>query len=137
MQVGLDAFPHEIVVVDGGGQAGQQLEAGRAWHAVADPGQVGIGQRQRLQHLPRFGHHPGGIGRVGVLAAQAQVGTKGHGVEVGGNFIALGYRQFVWGVGSEAVLRVDIETGDLHGALLAGVAIYSTWCIKCVKHQSR
>ncbi|MNN69686.1 hypothetical protein D3C81_1854970 [compost metagenome] len=70
---------------------------------MADPGQVGIGQRQRLQHLPRFCDHPRGIGRVRVLAAQAQVGAQGHGVEVGGDFIAFGHRQFLWGIGGEAV----------------------------------
>ncbi|MNH25031.1 hypothetical protein D3C79_849970 [compost metagenome] len=58
-----------------------------------------------------------------VLAAQAQVGAQGHGVEVGGDFIAFGHRQFLWGIGGEAVLRVDIETGDFHGALLAGLVI--------------
>ncbi|MNN90790.1 hypothetical protein D3C81_2088060 [compost metagenome] len=51
-----------------------------------------------------------------VLAAQAQVGAQGHGVQVSRNFVAFGHGQLQRGVGSEAVLRVDIETRDLHGS---------------------
>ncbi len=115
VQVGLDAFPHEIVVVDGGRQAGQQLEAGRAGDTVADPGQVSVGQLQRLQHVRGVGDYPGGVGRVGVLAAQAQVGTQGHGIQISRDFVTLGDGQFLRHIAGEAVLGVDIETGDLHG----------------------
>ena len=82
---------------------------------MADPGQVGVGQLQGLQHVRRVGDNPGGVGRVGVFTAQAQVRAQGHGVEVNRNFMAFGNREFLRRVAGEAVLRIDIETGDFHG----------------------
>ncbi|MNW16390.1 hypothetical protein D3C71_2152280 [compost metagenome] len=52
---------------------------------------------------------------MGVLAAQAQVGAQGHGIKICRDFIAFGNRQLLRHVAGEAVLGVDIETGDLHG----------------------
>ncbi len=115
MQVGFDTLPHEVVVIDGRRQARQQLEPWGAGDAVADPGQVGVGHSQGLQHVRRVGDNPGGIGRVGIFAAQAQVGAQGHGVEVNRNLMAFGNREFLRRVAGEAVLRIDIETGDFHG----------------------
>ncbi|MNP57832.1 hypothetical protein D3C76_1526940 [compost metagenome] len=52
---------------------------------------------------------------MGVLAAQAQVGAQGHGIQIHRDFVAFGDGQFLRSVAGETVLRVDIETGDLHG----------------------
>ncbi|MNG97953.1 hypothetical protein D3C79_570790 [compost metagenome] len=52
---------------------------------------------------------------MGILAADAQAGALGHGVECRGDLGAAGDWQLGGGVVGEAVLGVDIEAGDFHG----------------------
>ncbi len=118
VQIRLDAFPDEEVVVHRLGQFVQQFEARRARHTVADPGEVGVGQGERLQHLCRLAHYPGRLRSVRVLAAQAQAGALGQKVQGAADGIAAGHRQFVGAERGEALLGIYIEAGDqVHGSL--------------------
>ncbi len=119
VQIRLDPLPDEEVVVDGGGQAVEQLEARGARHAMGRPGEVGVGQIQRLQHGGRLAHDPGSVRGVGVLAADSQGGEGSLGIERRHYGIPASDGQLVRAEGSESLLRINIQAGDdSHGWLL-------------------
>ena len=119
MQVRLDPLPDEEVIVDGGGQAIEQLEARGARYAMGRPGEIGVGQVQRLQHGGGGCHHPGGVRGVGVLAADPQAGEGGLRVESGHYVSPARDGQLVRAEGGKALLRIYIQAGDgSHGWLL-------------------
>ena len=119
VQIRLDPLPDEEVVVDGGGQAVEQLEPRGAGHAVGRPGEIGIRQSKGLQHGAGFGHHPGGVRGVGILAAGSQGGEGSLGIERRHYGIPASDGQLVRAEGGESLLRINIQAGDdSHGWLL-------------------
>ncbi len=65
----------------------QQSETFGAGNAVADPGDVGMLEPGRHEHLCVIGDDPRGQGRMGVLAADAKAGQGGNEIQLTGNLV--------------------------------------------------
>lgn len=110
VQVRLNAFPDEVIVVVGRGQFIQQGEALGARHTVVDPGDIGMRQARGLQHVAVPGHYPGCVRSVRVLAANTMTGKAGHVVELGADLVTAGHWQLIGAQWREAFLFWHLVT---------------------------